>query len=486
MRYYRFLSATVSVVGSNDAEKFLITKNDDGAVVVQMQDAKSDAVLYQRVFVPSVTREIRLYGLEGDDKFLITGARSPIKIRIIGGPGEDVFQNNAQDRNVYVHDVSFEKNMLDGNGFKNKISGDPLNNEYRRLGNEYNTRSVGIYPEYSNDGGLLVGPGFKFTTNGFRKEPYAAKHFFYVTRAISSPAWHLHYDADFIKVANNTDLLFRSDAKLPTVRTHFFGYGNNSVFDKAKGLDYYKAQYTLVDASLMAKHSLTSWLQLQYGALLQHFKILTQRNSGHYVRTSHPFENNENVYDSKWFSGGELKMNVNTRNNELIPTRGFYANVYSRELIGFHGTGEKLNQSGADLSVYSDFLLKNHVILATSFGISHNSGNFEIPQAQYLGFKQNLRGYRYQRFAGRSRVYNNSEVRINFGDLNLYLIKGPFGVLSFHDIGRIWMNGESSDTWHQGYGGGIWMAPFNKFLVAATLTSSKEDTFPMVTFGFQF
>jgi len=486
LTYYRFISKTVSVVGSNDDEVFTITKSTDGSVNVQVQDKKG-SVTYSRQFDPSVTKEIRIYGLEGNDQFLINGENSPIVIRLIGGPDDDVFANNAKGGKVFVYDVSFENNTITGSGLRNKISSDPLNNEYRRIYDEYNSTSLGIYAEYFREGGLFLGPSYKIITHGFRKEPYASKHFFYATKGLSSGAWHLHYDADFMKVGHNTDLLFRSDAKLPTVRTRFFGYGNNTVFDKSKGLDYYKVQYTLIESSLMASHSIAPWLRLKYGPVLQYFKIPLAKNENQYIASVYPPEKANGTFDSKWYAGGEVRATVNTRNSDLVPTRGIFSNIYTRQLVGINKNTNTLNQAGADFSIYTDALFKNHIIFAASFGANHNFGSFEIPQAQYLGRKEYLRGFRSYRFAGRSNAYNNTELRINFGDVNLYLVKGPFGVLGFHDVGRVWIPGENSDTWHRGYGGGIWLVPFNKIVVTGLLTYSKEQkAYPMATLGFQF
>jgi outer membrane translocation and assembly module TamA len=67
------------------------------------------------------------------------------------------------------------------------------------------------------------------------------------------------------------------------------------------------------------------------------------------------------------------------------------------------------------------------------------------------------------------------------------LFKGAFGVLGFHDVGRVWMKDDSSKTWHRGYGGGIWVAPFNKIVLTAAITASDEEKrFPMASIGFQF
>jgi hypothetical protein len=486
MRYYRFLSSTVSVVGSNKPEVFEIVKKSDGSVAITVKDAKDSTITYQRLLDAGTTHEIRIYGLEGEDHFLITGENSAIKIRLIGGPGEDVFINNSADKKVIVYDVSFEENLVQGK-FKNKISKDPLVNEYQRINPIYNSSSIGPTAEFSGEGGLFLGLKFTGTTTGFRKEPYASKHSFYVTKALRSGAWHLHYDADFLKVGRKTDLLFRSDAKLPTVRTHFFGYGNSTVFDKANGIEYYKVEYPFVEAAFLVRHSLASWLKLQYGPAFQYFNISEEKNNEYYLATLTPHQIESSSYGAKSYAGAEARIIIDTKNNQLVPTRGIGINMYTRPMAGIGGESEKLNQSGGDFSFYTDFLFKKHIIIASSFGAHHTFGDFEIPQAQYLGVRQNLRGYRYQRFAGRSSAYNNTELRINFGDVNFYLFKGPFGILGFRDVGRVWADGENSNTWHKGYGGGLWMAPFNKIVLMGLLAFSEEEkAFPMAKIGFQF
>jgi hypothetical protein len=487
LRYYRFLSKNVSVIGTNEADVFSITKNDDGSVEVIVRDMKDSSVAYRRLFDPEVTKEIRIFGLEGDDRFAINGQGSPIKLRLIGGPGEDVFTNSAAGGKVRVYDVSFEQNKLIGKGLKNKISPDPLNNTYQRINDYYSSSSIGIKPEYERDGGgLFLGLHYVITTTGFRKQPYASKQVAFVTKSLSTPGWHAHYGAEFISIARKTDLVFTSDAELPTIRSNFFGYGNNSVLNKHINVEYYRIRYNLLEASLMARHSLAPWIQLSWGPVAQYFNIKEKNNEEHYIGSLPP-SSSDNIYTGKWYAGGEVRATVNTRNSELIATRGIYFTTYAR---GWKGLGEYTNnfsQLGAQFNFYSDFLYKKRIVLASSFGADRNFDQFEIPQAQYLGFKQNLRGYRYQRFAGKARAYNNTELRVNLGNLNAYLFKGPIGILAFHDVGRVWVSGEESNKWHTGYGGGVWLAPFRKLVLTGMLTSSKEENlFPMVIFGYQF
>jgi hypothetical protein len=48
--------------------------------------------MYDRTFDPAVTKEIRLYSFDGEDKFLIKGNNDKIKIRMIGGDGKDILK----------------------------------------------------------------------------------------------------------------------------------------------------------------------------------------------------------------------------------------------------------------------------------------------------------------------------------------------------------------------------------------------------------
>jgi hypothetical protein len=494
MKYYRFLAKTVSITGSNEQEQFSISKKEDGTVsiIVNKIDSSGNisSKLYDRVFDPAMTKEIRIYGLEGDDKFVLQGDESNIKIRLIGGPGNDEFINNGKSSNVLIYDGRFEQNIFSGDqNIPKKISNDPQNNNYTRLGYRYdNNMSMGIALEYSVDGGLFIGPAFKIVKQGFRKEPYRLSHVLAVNRAFNSTSWHIRYNADFIKVFGKTDLLIRGDAKFPTSRTFFFGLGNNSPYDKTKPAAYkfYFAHYDVVNVSVMARNNINSWFQIKYGPVYQYFKLKGKENAGKYITTLYP-DNSYMQYSGKSFAGGELSIEINTKNDRVVPTRGIDLNLYGRELTALNKNSNTVTQTGGDLSLYTDFISKKHVVLATSFGASHITGNFELEQAQYLGFKQNLRGFRIDRFAGRSRVYNNSEIRFIRSDANLGLFRGSAGFVLFNDAGRVWSDNESSTQWHDGYGWGIFIAPLSKLVVTASMMYSiEEKNLVLVNLGFQF
>src|SRR5690606_3924655 len=100
-RYYEKLAVTVDVVGTDKHERFEVTRMNDHEtrVVVHKTKKEGDVVhtLFDRVFQHEETREVRLYGLGGNDQFIIDGkARDGLMVRAIGGPGEDVFEDESR------------------------------------------------------------------------------------------------------------------------------------------------------------------------------------------------------------------------------------------------------------------------------------------------------------------------------------------------------------------------------------------------------
>ena len=98
--YYYFLSKEVNVAGTLQKEFFKVTRvNSDSTKVVVYKidkDEQPSQVIYQRVFLQSETKEIRLYGFGGNDKFNITGkTEKSILIRVIGGQGRDILIGGA-------------------------------------------------------------------------------------------------------------------------------------------------------------------------------------------------------------------------------------------------------------------------------------------------------------------------------------------------------------------------------------------------------
>jgi outer membrane translocation and assembly module TamA len=138
------------------------------------------------------------------------------------------------------------------------------------------------------------------------------------------------------------------------------------------------------------------------------------------------------------------------------------------------------------MSIYTSFNVPANLVFVTRFGGGVIWGHYEFFQAMMLGGVQNLRGYRNNRFAGNSMVYNNTELRLRLFQFRSYLFPATVGLIAFNDVGRVWAKGESSGIWHDGYGGGLYFSPVNMFIITATVANSPEGLLPYITFGFKF
>ncbi len=493
MEYYRFISKIVTVTGTNQRELFNIVKNNDGSVKVTVnkidKENKISSKIYERLFDPNITKELRIFGLHDDDRFIVEGPNSPIKIRIIGGSGNDEFVNNGSGKKVRLYDASFEQNKISGSEkFQENIENDPQVNRYDRLNYKYDFFNPGFKIEYNVDDGVFLGYEMTYTKQGFRKEPYSMKHHISGARAFNTGSLHFNYDADFIKVFRNADLLIRSDFRAPVNVTNFFGIGNETKFDEDKNsIQYFRARYNLINASVYFRRNLQSWFRVNFGPTFQHFSLDSTDNLGRFINTEFTGIDHEDRYGSKSFLGADARLDINSKNNQVIPTRGFVLDLGVRPLFGLNGRSSNVVQANMDMRIFMSLASRTRLVLATRFGWGRNYGNYEFPQAMYLGGTDNLRGYRKERFAGRSMFFNNTELRMRLFDFNTYLFPGSLGILLFNDVGRVWADGENSTDWHVGYGTGLWIAPIRRFVIAAMVARSKEEKLlPRVSFGFQF
>jgi hemolysin activation/secretion protein len=100
-------------------------------------------------------------------------------------------------------------------------------------------------------------------------------------------------------------------------------------------------------------------------------------------------------------------------------------------------------------------------------------GQPEFFQYNSIGGSQSLRGFQRDRFRGNSALVSSNELQLLF-DARTHLFNGKMGLIGLYDIGRVWMNGEESKTWHDAYGGGFLIAPFNKIMASLTYAVSQE------------
>jgi hypothetical protein len=501
MQYYRFLSEYVDITASDKKELFDITRNADGSVLVQVykitHEGEQSKKIYERKFDAAETKEIRLYGFSGDDKFALHGEGDQIKIRMIGGSGTDVFENTASTdkRHNVIYDQKKEKNQVTGGDFRNKISKDTAINSYNRLYYKYNQVIPFFSVNYNTDDGVFLGVWLRVIRHGFRKTPYKTLHQFAVNHSLATNAYNFRYYSEFIGVfGKKSDLLFDADIKAPNNTINFFGYGNTTIFDKTQPgkHKYYRARFQVGDISLMLRKRFNPWLSVTVGPTFEFYSLDSAQNKNRFILKTGTGPNDNgldpvSLFSDQSFIGGKLTVGIDTRNNKVLSTKGVNWQTTVRALSGLNDISKNVAQLNSDLSFYIPLSRKEiSSSLAIRFGGGHTFKGFEFYQAQYLGGTENLRGYRKYRFAGRSIAYNNVELRIKLSDFRTYLFPGSLGLLAFHDVGRVWSANDTNEKWHSGYGAGFWISPLKRLVITASYTISKEDKLPLITLGWQF
>ncbi len=492
IKYYNFLSKAVNIVGSNKKEYFKVTGIDHGlqVKVYKRKDENDTAsLMYNRIFQPDETKEIRLYGLNGDDLFTIdSSANSKIRVRIIGGKGKDTFNVNGGVHN-FIYDLNTDTNFVANPSHSRvMISEDPHINDYSATGFKYNFyRFPRINISYNAEDKLMMGIGVLRRTYAFRKEPFATEQRLSTLYAFNSSAYQLKYQGEFNDVIGKTDVLVNAQVVNP-VLNNFFGLGNETVKDPTKSLYYYRVRYKYAAGDVIFRKRMNEILYFMAGVTGYHYWNKYEDNKdrilGDYSVTG--LDSND-IYSTKTYLGGSASVLINNLDNVLLPTRGIHWVTEFTSLGGLTKTSKPLTTLTSDMTVHAALSDPAKVVAVLELGGGHIfSKHYEYFQALTLGSNNFLRGFRKDRFSGNSLAYGSIELRVKLFNSRSYIFPGPVGIIGFNEIGRVWLKGEDSKKWHDSYGGGFYYAAYNYALLSFTVAYSKEEQLFNFSLGTKF
>ncbi len=484
MAYYAILSEEVDITGSNKHELYLIERISNAETSVRVfkrkKKGKVKHEIFNRTFYGNETEEIRIYAKGGEDSVQITGnVEKGIKVRIIGGEGNDVIQDLSTGGKVLIYDQSTEDNrIVAGPSSKIKTSENAWVNSYEP-NFEYDYAGPRLSVGYNVDDGLLLGAGAYIKKSGFRKNPKVT-HLLMASYAFNTSAFGFRYGGNFYSLmGRNWDLALDANF-LPGNVINFFGFGNNSA-GKIEDINYYRVKLNQVQVKPTIVRRFNESFKVGLGPAFEYYDLAENRetilNEGNYP-----------VDKSFYFMGGSLFANLSLLDYEIDPRRGikWFNSVNYYKEVG--GSGDmSVTNFDTDISLYISPNLPFDITAAIRFGASANLGDFYFFQAQVLGGNTNLRGFRNSRFAGKSTVFNNSELRLRLFDIQNYVFTGSYGLIGFVDSGRVWSDtGDGSEKWHKAYGPGVWINFYKLFLVSGTVAFSDEGTFFNLRLGHFF
>lgn len=495
MEFYESLAKKVNVNGTDKKELFLIENlsKDEVKVTVHKISKKGhqEQILYQRIFHADETKEVRIYGMGNDDHFKMSGStKSRIKVRVIGGKGEDEYFDHSSKaaKNVRVYDRKRSTLIAtEDYSFKSRLSNNPAINDYNKYEFKYDVLLPLIYGSYNRDDGVFLGGGFQYTQHGWRKEPFASRHRVLADVAVATGAFNIEYKGEYTNVLGKWNLETVIDIQKPVVN-NFFGLGNESVYDVSQGIDYYRLRVEDNSYYLAIYNEIGNTGKFLFGA---HQKTIEIDEREHTYITSPGFSEfpTDNLFnDRRHYAGLYSTLEFDTRDEKLLPTRGLY---WENEVSSYQGLSENTNDFThlhSNLALYYSFQFPAIVTLASRTGYAHNFGEFvqdEFYNANTLGGRSNLRGFRKTRFYGRTTFYQNVDMRIKLLDFSSILFPGKFGIHGFYDVGRVWTS-TPSDLWHRSAGFGLWVAPLSKAAASLSYAFSPEENLISFDFGFFF
>ena len=489
--YYGILARYVDIVGSHKHEKFeVIRKNGGETEVIVFKTSKEGEVrkeLSRRVFHDEETLEIRLFGMDGNDRFEISGeVDKSIDIRAIGGSGTDTFiDRSSVQKGLYKADFydTRDHDVLEtGPNSRTHISSDPAINFYDPKSYTHDNNSVQAFFGANQDDGIFVGGGMKFVKHGFRKSPYRSLQRIVGNIAARTQAFNVVYEGHFTDVFGKTDFLLDANYRSPNNFRNFYGLGNTTD-NTEEDATFYEAQLATGRFSPAFLFSHTSGLELGLGAHVRYTNVKNEEE-----RFIGQLGISEDSFSDQWLLGMTAHLEMDLVDHPVNPKQGFRWQNNAEVNFGISNSDDKFSTLSSSFAFYLSPSLSPQITLASRVGVSHNVGDFPFYGANTLGGTTNLRGWRSHRFAGRTSFYTNTELRVKLLNFSTYLAVGDIGLLGFLDNGRVWTEADPTpgDSWHQGYGGGLWITFFDAVVINATMGFSEEQNAFDLGLGFLY
>ncbi|WP_420388466.1 metallophosphoesterase [Roseivirga sp.] len=493
--YYRFLSKSVNVLGSDKREWFVVKRLNDeetDVTVYKISDkGNRDEVIYHRVFKTEETEEIRLFGFGQEDEFEVSGdVNKGIIVRIIGGGSKDLIVDKSSVKGLKKHTVVYDKakstTLEAGSETKSFITDkDPDINHYNMEEFDFDLRMPLVSFNFNPDDGIFLGGGFLKVTDGFRKEPYASKQSLVANYAIATSSYSIDYSAEFVDAIGKANLLIDAEIKAPNFVNNFFGLGNETEYNDDLELTYYRTRYQSYLLNPALSFQVGSKASFKIGGRLWDVEI--EENEGRFISDFANNGLNPNILNEhRTYAGTNIAFQFDSKDDGVVAKRGVTFNTQLIYDIGINSISNNSARWNSDLTFRWILDGFGRTSMATRVGYNKSFGDFEFFQASYLDGFNTLRGYRRYRFAGESSFFHQIDLRVDLFEWRNYFLPSRVGLILFNDIGRVWVEGEDSNKLHHGYGGGIYLTPFGKVALNILLAKSEENFLPLFKLGFYF
>ncbi|OAD89974.1 phosphoesterase [Aequorivita soesokkakensis] len=482
--YYTYLSTLQTIIGTDYDDLFEITRMPDGKTNIRsfttINGVKSDT-LTDRTYSNKDTKEIWIYGLGGKDKFTVTGKENNlIYIRIIGGQDEDIY-SLKEGRRVKVYDYESKPSIVEEKEGGTLRFTDVYNlntYDYRKQID----RSQGLVSAigYNPDDGFRAALQYVYRVDNFQRNPFSQKHVVNAAYFTDINSFELSYSGEFANIQDDLNLSFGARLTSPNFKMNFFGFGNETQnFQDSEGFEYNRVEVQHISANIgLLRNS-------NFGSF---FKLQTTFDGYEVNNSPTNFISNinlENKGETNFFGTLEGIYNYRSYDDILNPTLGMLFDLNVGITDNLKDTDDIFGFIKSRIGFYNTLVKNRTLVLKTTVNYQLNIGDrYQFYQAANLGGDNGLRGYREQRFTGKSFLVGSADVRYSLPKFKIGLIPLQTGIFAGTDLGRVWLPEEDSKKWHNSYGGGFWITGSGGLNANLSLFNSIEGT--RLTFGLGF
>jgi hypothetical protein len=447
-RFYRLLAGEADVYGSDKAERVEAVKTGDGALDLAIYPASQDsaAPLLRRTFHRSETKVVRVYLRGGDDQ--VVDSSSGGRVRVYDARGQNTV-------------TGLHRPPLDTRPYSDFRLSDSTPYPRRDWGGFWRFR-----PWFTSgpEVGTFLGGGLVRYDFGFRKLPYRSRLSARVGYATGAEKFRAELQGDFFRVNSRvyTSLLLRASG-IEVIR--FFGFGNET--PRIDDDQFYRVPQEQYQVTPSITLPMGAGGRLTVGPTLKFAK--TNLDPGRFITLTRPY----GVGDFGEV-GATAAAEWDTRDTPAAARRGVHllagGSVYPALWDVDSTFGELHGEAATYLTPNTAF----GPTLALRAGAKKVWGGFPFFESAFLGGASTVRGLRTQRYAGDAAVYANAELRARLGRY-FVILPGTFGVFALGDVGRVYLDGESSTKWHTGVGGGLWFAFLDPANTASFAVARGDD-----------
>ena len=431
---------------------------------------------FRRRFDVNETNEVRLFMHGGDDRIEVRGRGQGMTVRVVGGGGADTFIDRSSG-NVFLYDAGDRsefhtgaRTRVDRREYEPPPSSDPAHAHPVDWGTW--TRPIPIL-SYSPDIGLYVGAGVVHDRYGFRAHPYKSKIWFRSAWATTAALPTIELVGDFRNIGRAIHgALDLGVSGIEIIRFH--GFGNETPEPLAPAFHKVEQLQARIAPSLIVSH--TPSFSFSFGPILKY---------AHTDEDATTLLNVLNPYGTGTFGQVGGRAGVSGEFGRETPKAGVTLAVQGAL---FPPVWDVVDVFGSVAGFVKAHIGNGSTApqLAVRAGGRRVWGAYPFHEAAYIGGSTTLRGFAEQRFAGDAAIYGNAELRIPVGAFP-FILPTRFGVMGLADVGRVFIDGESSDTWHSAFGGGMFFSVLSmENTLSVAVARSDERIGAYVSAGFMF